>query len=303
MILHPDVAKALQLSLPVVALESAVITHGLPHPINLELAQHLEDVIRQNGAAPATIALLEGELHIGITNEELQSLAAASNPVKISRRDFAPAMTQKRTGGTTVAGTMIAAHRAGIRVFATGGIGGVHRGTQFDVSADLPELARTPLVVVCAGAKAVLDLPATVEYLETMGVPMIGYQTDEFPAFYSQSSGIKIPFRVETPVEIARIAKQHWRLGMKSAILVVQPVPKENELPRDEVETIIQRALEDAHIMGITGAAVTPFLLGRVGEISAGATLKANLALLENNALLSARIASSLEPQKGPISI
>lgn len=303
MILHPDVEKALQLSLPVVALESAVITHGLPHPINLELAQHLEDVIRQNGAAPATIALLEGELHIGITNEELQSLAAASNPVKISRRDFAPAMAQKRTGGTTVAGTMIAAHRAGIRVFATGGIGGVHRGTQFDVSADLPELARTPLVVVCAGAKAILDLPATVEYLETMGVPMIGYQTDEFPAFYSQSSGIKIPFRVETPVEIARIAKQHWRLGMKSAILVVQPVPKENELPRDEVETIIQRALEDAHIMGITGAAVTPFLLGRVGEISAGATLKANLALLENNALLAARIASSLEPQKGTISI
>ncbi|HQL38329.1 MAG TPA: pseudouridine-5'-phosphate glycosidase, partial [Anaerolineaceae bacterium] len=200
MILHPDVAKALQLSLPVVALESAVITHGLPHPINLELAQHLEDVIRQNGAAPATIALLEGELHIGITNEELRSLAAAINPVKISRRDFAPAMTQKRTGGTTVAGTMIAAHRAGIRVFATGGIGGVHRGTQFDVSADLPELAQTPLVVVCAGAKAILDLPATVEYLETMGVPMIGYQTDEFPAFYSQSSGIKIPFRVETPV-------------------------------------------------------------------------------------------------------
>ena len=297
--IHPDVTQALKLNLPVVALESTVITHGLPKPTNLNLALSMENIIRNLGATPATIAMLNGSFHIGLTGTELVALADASDTIKISRRDISPAIAQKRTGGTTVSGTMVAANQAGIRVFATGGIGGVHRVNAQDISPDLEELAQTPMIVVCAGAKAILDLPATLEYLETMGVPVIGYQTNEFPAFYSRSSGLKIPFKVDSPEELAEIALIQWEYRLKSAILVVQPVPVDAEIPRVMIEPIIREALDDARMQGISGSSVTPFLLSRVSQLSDHTTLKTNLALLENNAILAARIAIAISKRNG----
>ena len=293
-----EFARARRAGLPVVALESAVITHGLPRPENLQLAQALEQEVRAQGAVPATVGLLDGKLHVGLAPEQIERLANEDGARKISRRDFGIALARRENGGTTVAGTLIAARLAGIRVFATGGIGGVHRNAPFDVSADLPELRRSPLVVVCAGAKAILDLPATLEVLETMGVAVIGYGTDEFPAFYSVSSGLPVNARVDSPEEVARIARAHWELGLESALLVVQPPPAEASLPGEQIEAVIEHALEEAAQQAISGAGVTPFLLNRVGALSGGASLQANLALLRNNARLAAQIAKAIQPRQ-----
>lgn len=281
-----------------VALESAVITHGLPRPENLNLARSLEQTVREEGATPATIGLLDGKVHIGLRPELLERLANEDGARKISRRDFGIALARGENGGTTVAATLIAAKLAGIRVFATGGIGGVHRNVPFDISADLPELSRSPLIVVCAGAKSILDLPATVEYLETAGVAVLGYRTDEFPAFYSAQSGLPVNVRVDTPQEVARIARLHWEMGLESAILVVQPPPPESALPAEQIESVIHQALQEAEENGISGAQVTPFLLDRVNRLSGGASMQANLALLRNNARLAAQIATALFPKE-----
>lgn len=292
-----EVAYAIKNNLPVVALESAVITHGLPRPENLQLAEALEHEVRDAGAVPATIALLDGKIHLGLSAEELYRLANEDGARKISRRDISLALARKENGGTTVAATLYAAHAARIRVFATGGIGGVHRGAPFDISADLPELGRSPLVVICAGAKAILDLPATLEVLETEGVTVIGYGTDEFPAFYSRSSGLPVNLRVDRPEEVAQIAREQWQLGLESALLVVQPPPIEMALPAEQVEAWIQEAIDEAHQDKITGAAVTPYLLTRMSQLSGGASLQANLALLRNNARLAAKIAVAIQPR------
>jgi pseudouridylate synthase len=294
--LSAEVIQARRLNLPVVALESAVITHGLPRPTNLELAMNAENEIRTQHAIPATIALLSGKICVGLSQANLERLSNETNAHKVSRRDFATVLAANGTGGTTVAGTLVAAHTVGIRVFSTGGIGGVHRQAPFDVSADLIELSRSPLVVVCAGAKAILDLPNTLEYLETMGVPVVGYQTDEFPAFYSRESGLHLSASASSPAEVASIAQTHWDLGLESAILVVQPLPKEDALPRAEIEKMIEQALSEAREKGIHGQSVTPFLLSRVSELSGGASLHANLELLRNNARLAAQIAVQLAP-------
>ena len=294
-VLSRPVADALRIGAPVLALESAVITHGLPRPNNLELARSLEDLASSEGVVPATIAILDRHVHVGLTAQELERLAEdPSSARKISRRDFGIALASGNSGGTTVAGTLIAARSAGIRVFATGGIGGVHRDAPFDISADLPELGRSPLVVVCAGAKAILDLPATLEYLETSGVPVIGFGTQEFPAFYSRESGLPVDVMVQTAEEVAEIARAQWDMGITSAILVVVPPPAETALPADEVEKSIQSALEEARNQNIRGAAVTPFLLARVNALSHGSSMVANLAFLENNARIGARIAKAL---------
>jgi pseudouridine-5'-phosphate glycosidase len=280
--------------LPLVALESTVITHGLPRPQNLELARDMERIVRENSATPATIAVLDGEIHIGLTEAELERLANADNVRKISRRDFATAILKKECGGTTVAGTMFAAHKAGIKVFATGGIGGVHDLETLDISTDLQALSDTPMIVVCAGAKAILDLPATLEYLETMAVPVIGYGTDEFPAFYSRKSSLAVSARFDTPQEVVDFAKTHWELGLQSAVLVCQPLSQEEEIPLEEIASAIKIARQDAKTQGIHGQQLTPFLLSRLFELTDGKSLKANLALLKNNAKLTARIAQIL---------
>lgn len=293
--LSKDVAKALRQKTPLVALETAVLTHGLPYPKNVELSRNLENAVSKQGAVPATIGILDGKVHIGLTDEELEFLGTPDSKArKISRRDFGIALARGEKGGTTVAGTMIAARAAGIRVFATGGIGGVHREAPFDVSADLPELSRSPMVVVCAGAKSILDLPATLEVLETMGVPVVGYQTNEFPAFFSRNSGLPVNVSVETPGEVATIARRHWALGIDSAILVVVPPPESEALANSQIEDVIQKAVRDAKALNITGYRVTPFLLSRVNELSGGESLKANLALLENNASIAAQIAVAM---------
>ena len=295
-----EVRDALQTRRPIVALESTVITHGLPWPQNLELARRMEATVRAGGACPATIAILKGEVKIGLSDAELEYLAQAKGVVKVSRRDYPVVVAQKRDGATTVAGTLIAAHWAGIRVFATGGIGGVHRrlGTtpagDLDISADLPELARTPVVVVCAGAKAILDLPATLEWLETHGVPVIGYGTDEFPAFYSRESGLKLEARADTPEQAAAIARTIWELDFTTGALVCVPCPAQAARPRDEMERAIGQALQDAAAAGRRGKGVTPFLLTRIAELTHGESLAANLALLENNARVAAQIAGAM---------
>jgi pseudouridine-5'-phosphate glycosidase len=295
--LTPDVRDALLGRRPLVALESTVITHGLPWPQNLEVARRMEAAVRAAGACPATIAVLRGEVRVGLTGAELEHLARAVDVVKVSRRDFPTVVAHKRDGGTTVAGTMIAAHWAGIRVFATGGIGGVHRrlgGAPLDISADLPELARTPVVVVCAGAKAILDLPATLEWLETHGVPVVGYGTDEFPAFFSRESGLPLAQRADTPAGAAGLAKVLWDLDFTSGLLVCVPCPAEAARPTAEMAGAIDQALAEAAQAGVRGAAVTPYLLARVAELTQGHSLAANLALLENNARVAAEIAVAL---------
>jgi pseudouridylate synthase len=296
--IREDVAKALRSGLPVLALESAVITHGLPRPKNLELAQALEQEVNNEGVTAATIALLDGKVHIGLDRGELERLASATAR-KISRRDFAIALARKEAGGTTVAATLIAARKAGIQVFATGGIGGVHRDSAQDISADLPELARSPIIVVCAGAKAILDLRATLEYLETAGVPVIGYQTDEFPMFYSIHSGLPVDARAESPEEVAEIADKHWGMGLDGAVLVVVPPPLDAAVPREVVEDGIEEALREAQAQNIHGAQMTPFLLGKIAQQNGGAALAANLALLKQNARIGAQIAKAISGRQG----
>jgi pseudouridine-5'-phosphate glycosidase len=287
----PEVRQALTDGKPVVALESTVITHGLPYPQNRDIALEMEAEIRHLGATPATIAVLDGRLHVGVDAGEMERLARAVGVHKISARDMAPALALGWSGGTTVAGTMLAAQRAGIQIFATGGIGGAHRQPAYDISADLAQLAKTPILVVCAGAKAILDLDATLEYLETCSVPVVGFQTDEFPAFYSRSSGLKVSVRADTPIEVTAIARAHWGLGLTSAVLVANPPPAESALDATLVEDAIQQALAEAEGQHIRGQPVTPFLLKRVSELTGGESLRANLALLLNNARLAAQIA------------
>jgi pseudouridine-5'-phosphate glycosidase len=287
------ISSPLHLTQSTVALESTVITHGLPRPQNLALARDMERIVRENGATPATIAVLDGEIIIGLSDSELERLANEEKVRKISRRDFATAIINKECGGTTVAGTMFAAHRAGIKLFATGGIGGVHEVETLDVSTDLQALSDTPMLVVCAGAKAILDLPATLEYLETLAVPVIGYGTDEFPAFYSRQSGLSVSVRLDSPLEVVAFAKTHWSLGMNSAILVCQPLSPEEEIPQERINGAIRQARQEAHTQGIHGQPLTPFLLARLAELTGGESLKANLRLLKNNARLAARIAQA----------
>ncbi len=312
----PEVLAAKKAGVPIVALESTVITHGLPHspslrgvptewadeaisttadklPMNLQLARDLESIVRSNGAVPATIAVLAGRVCVGMDPDELQRLAAADNPRKLSSRDLAAAVSDKVSGGTTVAGTLRVAALAGIRAFATGGIGGVHPGDGWDVSADLGELAKQPVLLVCAGAKAVLDLPATLEQFETLGVPVIGYATDEFPAFYSVSSGLPTSGRADTPEQAAALARIHWELG-GGGVLLAAPPPVESALPRAEVQGWIDQALAEVAQQGLRGQAVTPYLLSRVSQLSGGRSLQANLALLKNNAKLAAQVAQFL---------
>jgi pseudouridine-5'-phosphate glycosidase len=292
--ISPDVKSALGSRSPIVALETAVITHGLPRPQNLELAHALESTAISLDVTPATVGVIRGKIHVGLGPSELQFLAKSENLRKISRRDFSIAISTGASGGTTVAGTLFAANAIGIRVFATGGIGGVHRDSTFDMSADLPELARTPMVVVCSGAKAILDLPATLETLETMGVPVIGYQTDEFPAFYSAQSGLRVDCRVDFAEEIANIYKSHLELNMESALLVVVPPPKESAVPKEILEIAIGTALAESESLEIHGAAITPFLLRRVNELTHGESLRSNLALLLNNLRIACEIAKVL---------
>lgn len=292
---HPEVRSALQARRPVVALESTVISHGLPWPDNAQLARRMEAVVRAGGATPATVAILQGQITIGLQAEQIDHLAQALGILKVSRKDYALALAQKRDGATTVAGTMMAARWAGIKVFATGGIGGVHRDNGTDISADLPELAQTPVIVVCAGAKAILDLPATLEWLETHGVPVIGYETDEFPAFYSRASGLKLEARADSPAEVAALAHTLWgELGLTSGLLVCVPCPVAAAQPADAMERAIAMALREAEAQHVRGKAVTPFLLSRVSELTQGESKTANLALLENNARVAAQIAVAL---------
>ena len=293
-IISDEVKRARELDAPIVALESTVITHGLPTPQNMELALAMEAKVRAEGAVPATVALLDGQIRVGIGEAELERLAYTKDPVKVSRRDFAKVIVKKLDGGTTVAGTMLASQKAGIQVFATGGIGGVHRESYLDISTDLQALSDTPMIVVCAGAKSILDLPATLEYLETMAVPVVGYGTDEFPAFFSRHSGLNVSVRLDTPEEIAAFAKAHWDLGMKSAILVTNPIPAEHSLDDEFINPIIEQASADAKAKGIHGQALTPFLLARINELSGGKSLESNLVLLHNNATLAAKIARAI---------
>jgi pseudouridylate synthase len=293
-VLSSEVARALKLGHPVVALESTVITHGLPRPQNLSLAEEMESQVRNEGTVPATIALLEGWVKVGMSAVELDQLAMTIDPVKVSRRDFSNSIWSGLSGGTTVAGTMYAANLAGINVFATGGIGGVHREHRFDVSTDLQALADTPMIVVCAGAKSILDLPATLEYLETMSVPVIGWQTDEFPAFFSTSSQLPVSMRIDSLDEMTDFYRWHKELGMPSALLVTQPIPADAALNGPEVHEAEKQASTEASEKGIHGQALTPFLLQKVNELTKGKSLKANLALLKNNACLAAQIARAL---------
>ena len=290
----PDVAAAIRDGRPVVALESTVIAHGLPRPQNLQTAQRLQEVVREAGATPATIAIIDGKLSVGLNDDQLNALANNSDIRKISTRDISIAAAQGLNGATTVASTTWIAQRAGIKVFATGGIGGVHRGSLPDISADLPELARTPIIVVCSGAKIVLDLAATREWLETHAVTVIGYQCDELPAFYSRKSGMAVDARVESAEDVAKIYRAQSDLGIESALLVVVPVPAKFEVPAEELQIVLTTALEDAEWKGIVGPALTPFLLSQMAERSGGATLRANIALLENNARVAAEIARAV---------
>jgi pseudouridine-5'-phosphate glycosidase len=294
--LSTEIARARQQNLPIVALESTVITHGLPRPHNLVLARDMEQTIRAEGAIPATVAILDGKIRIGLSAPELERVASADGALKISLRDFATAQVKNSVGGTTVAGTMFAAQAAGIKVFATGGIGGVHVEQRFDVSTDLKALAEIPMIVVCAGAKSILDLDATLEYLETMGVPVVGYRTDKFPEFFSPGQKRGVSVRLDSPEEIVQFAHAHWGLGLKSALLVCQPIPAADQLDPHMAEEAEQKASQEAQEQQIRGQQLTPFLLRRVNELTSGQSMRANLALLTNNARLAAQIARASSP-------
>ena len=292
--LSPVVAEALAANKPVVALESTVIAHGLPRPTNLETAHRMEHVISESGATPATIGIIDGALVVGLSRTELEHLAKSTGVKKISTRDIPIAVAQQWDGATTVASTSWIAHRAGIRVFATGGIGGVHRGSLPDISADLPELSHTPIITVCSGAKIVLDLPSTREWLETHAVTVVGFQCDEMPAFYSRRSGLPVDVMVNSARDVASIFRAQRELGINSSLLVTVPVPEEFEVPGDQLERVLNEALEKADREAIGGRELTPFLLSHMAQCSEGATLRANVALLENNARVAAAIANAL---------
>ncbi|UXS31969.1 pseudouridine-5'-phosphate glycosidase [Agrobacterium tumefaciens] len=291
-----EVAAAKQRGAPIVALESTIITHGMPYPGNIEMAESVEQIIRDQGAVPATIAVIHGTLHIGLEKNQLEALAKTTDAMKVSRADIAFAIAERRTGATTVAATMIAAARAGIRVFATGGIGGVHKGAEetFDISADLTELAKTGVIVVCAGAKAILDIPKTLEVLETNGVPVVTFGSEEFPAFWSRSSGLPSPLSLNSPAAIANFQVTREQLGIDGGMLVANPVPEEDEIPREEMEIYINRAISHAERDDITGKQVTPYLLGDIFRLTDGRSLETNIALVRNNAQLAAEIAVAL---------
>lgn len=288
-----EVKQALENNQPIVALESTIISHGMPYPENVEMAKKCERIIRENGAVPATIALMDGKIKIGLNDEDLEELGSNKNVEKVSRRDFPYVLASKKMGATTVAATMIAAELANIAVFATGGIGGVHREGEItmDISADLQELAQTNVAVVCAGAKSILDIGRTLEYLETNGVPVVGYKTEKFPSFYSRVSEFNTDFNLETVNEIADVMATKWDLGLNGGLVIANPVPAESEFPYEQIESITQQALTEAKQNGITGKQVTPFLLGKIKELTAGKSLKTNIALVYHNAEVAAKLA------------
>ncbi|GAB4493176.1 MAG: pseudouridine-5'-phosphate glycosidase [Anaerolineales bacterium] len=296
--LSVEIISAQRRGLPIVALESTVVTHGLPKPQNLTLAQDMEAAVRSEGATPATIAVMGGKVQVGLSPDQLERLANAGDAIKVSLRDFAAALTQGKMGGTTVAGTMFAAEKTGIKVFATGGIGGVHREHPFDISTDLQALASIPVIVVCAGAKSILDVRATLEYLETMGVPVVGYGTDKFPEFFSPGKTHSVSVRLDTPEAVVNFAKTHWGLGMKSAVLVCQPIPSGSALDAQLARQAEEAASQEAQQKNIRGQQLTPFLLKRVNELTGGKSMRANLDLLLNNARLAAQIARALVSQE-----
>ena len=294
--IKPEVAKAMEEGVPVIALESTIISHGMPYPKNVETALAVEDVIREAGAMPATIGIINGRIKIGLTREEIEYMATAENVLKVSRRDFPLVISQNGDGATTVAGTMIAANMAGIRLFVTGGIGGVHRGAgeSHDISADLEELKMTDVTVICAGVKSILDIPGTLEYLETAGVPVITYGADEFPAFYSRRSGHAAECRMDDPAEIAALINTKEKMGLKGGVLVAVPLPEEDEIPFEKMDVVIQAALKECEEQQITGKRITPFLLSRVKDLTEGKSLEANIKLVLNNAAVGAAIAVNL---------
>lgn len=292
----PEVQEALQQGRPVVALESTIISHGMPYPQNVETALQVEDMVRQHGAIPATIAIINGRLKAGLSRAEIEELGRAGHAAtKVSRRDIPFVVARGSLGATTVAATMVVAAMAGIRVFATGGIGGVHRGaeTSFDVSADLQELAQTPVAVVCAGAKSILDLRLTLEYLETHGVAVVGYQTDTLPAFFTRDSGFKVDYRLDSAAEIGAVLKAKWSMGLAGGMVVANPIPEAFAMPRAKIDQAIEQALQEAQAQGIAGKESTPFLLARVNALTGGDSLASNIQLVLNNARLAAGIASA----------
>lgn len=297
LVFSEEVQHAMNAHIPLVALESTIISHGMPYPDNLKTAKEVEQIIAENGAVPATIAIIAGQICMGLSEAQMEFMATAKNIVKASRRDLPVILTQKLHASTTVAATMICAQLAGIKVFVTGGIGGVHRNAEktFDISADLQELAQTNVAVVSAGAKAILDLKLTLEYLETLGVPVLGYQTDEFPAFYTRTSGLKVNYRVETPADIAQIMKIKWELGLKGGLVICNPIPIAYSMNPNEMQQAIQTALKEADDLEIEGKDVTPFLLDKIQKLTSGESLKANIALIKNNALLGAKIAAAFQ--------
>ena len=294
--IHPEVKRALSEGQPVVALESTIISHGMPYPKNIEMAKNVSKIIRENGAIPATIAIIDGVLKVGLTTEEIEFLGTSKDVLKASRRDLPFIISKKLNGATTVATTMILANLAGVKVFATGGIGGVHRGAQetFDISADLQELANTNVAVVCAGAKSILDIGLTLEYLETNGVPVVGFGTEEFPAFYTRKSGFGVDYKVDSSMEVANALKAKWDLDLKGGMVIGNPIPKEFETDYDTINSAIESALKEADENNITGKKVTPFLLDKVKTITAGKSLDANIELVYNNAKVAAQIAKDL---------
>lgn len=294
--ISPEVLNALRNYEPIVALESTIISHGMPYPDNMTTAMELEKIVRDNGAIPATIAIIKGRIKIGISAEELELLAQSKDVVKVSRRDIPSVIALGKTGATTVASTMIFAQMAGINIFATGGIGGVHRGaeTTFDVSADLTELAQTNVAVICAGVKSILDIGKTLEKLETLGVPVLGYQTEEFPSFYTRKSGFGVDYSFETPAECAKMLKTKWDLNLDGGVVVANPIPHQYEAQQDVINEAIEMAIFEANKNNVKGKEVTPFLLAKVKEITAGESLEANIALVRNNTALAAQIAVEL---------
>lgn len=294
--IHPRVAEALRQGEPVVALESTIISHGMPYPRNIEMARAVEDLVRQGGAVPATIGIVGGRLKAGLAEEEIELLASTPGVVKVSRRDLPVVVARSMHGATTVASTMIVADLAGIGVFVTGGIGGVHRGAEqtMDISADLQELARTSVAVVCAGAKSILDIGLTLEYLETRGVPVLGYGTDDFPAFYTRSSGFGVDYRLDSPREVAQVLRTKRDLGLSGGVVLANPVPAEYEMDPVAIDRAIEQALEEAREGGISGKETTPFLLSRVKDLTGGASLNTNIQLVYNNARVGAAVASAL---------
>ncbi|RLC50893.1 MAG: pseudouridine-5-phosphate glycosidase [Candidatus Cloacimonadota bacterium] len=293
------VARALEIGKPVIALESTIISHGMPYPENLQVAKHLQQIALENGVEPATICLMNGKIKIGLSDAEIKILATDKNVEKVSRRDMAKILARKQIGATTVAATMIAAHLAGIEIFATGGIGGVHRNAEntFDISADLVELSQTPIIVVSAGVKAILDIPKTLEILETFGVPVYGFGTDRFPAFYSSKTDLKIE-QINSPQEIANIFQTNKKLGFRQGMLIANPIPKNDEIPFERMNIFIEKAISKANKLKITGKSVTPFLLSEIVKLTSGKALKANVKLVENNVRLACEIAKALNKNK-----